>query len=118
MNTKWLGYYERINIELLQCKDEGKDVSGYEDRIKALENLKLKKRKEEAGLILDELAALLAQEGYTYEEPSDLDGIKNARPSGPRRIKTQIPEEKLYDKILGAWLGRCSGCLLGQPIEG
>lgn len=28
-----------------------------------------------------------------------------------------LNDEELYDKILGGWLGRCSGCLLGKPIE-
>ena len=64
MNTTWLGYYERLNIELLQCRDEGKDISGYEDKIKTL----------------DELVALPVQEGYTYQEPSDLDGIRRTMP--------------------------------------
>ena len=27
-------------------------------------------------------------------------------------------DERLTDRLLGAWLGRCAGCLLGKPVEG
>ncbi len=118
MNAKWLSYYERLGTELLQSRDEGKDISGYEDRVKALEQLDPKEREEKSAKILDELAALPVKKGYTYEEPSDLEGIKRARPKGPRKMDLSLSDDELYDKILGAWLGRCSGCLLGQPIEG
>jgi ADP-ribosylglycohydrolase len=26
--------------------------------------------------------------------------------------------QELYDKMYGAWLGRCAGCALGKPVEG
>ncbi|NPV52363.1 MAG: ADP-ribosylglycohydrolase family protein [Firmicutes bacterium] len=29
-----------------------------------------------------------------------------------------LSDEALFDKIYGAWLGRCAGCLLGKPVEG
>jgi len=25
---------------------------------------------------------------------------------------------ELFDRIYGAWLGRCAGCQLGKPVEG
>jgi len=38
---------------------------------------------------------------------------------GPPRASVQLPSAKqLGDRVLGAWLGRCAGCLLGKPVEG
>ena len=51
-------------------------------------------------------------------EPSNLQEIRRLRPKGPRRLNFQFGEEELEDKILGAWLGRSVGCILGIPSEG
>jgi len=51
-------------------------------------------------------------------EPTDLDEIRRARPRGPRRLALEIDDDALYDKMLGAWLGRAAGCVLGIPCEG
>lgn len=56
-------------------------------------------------------------DGYQYIEPSELEGIRAERPDGPRRLDVP-PDDELRDRILGAWLGRCAGCLLGKPVEG
>ncbi len=118
MNTAWLTYSEQLSIELLQSRDEGKDVSGYEKKVEEILKLQGAEREKRAAALMDELAALPVQAGYPYREPSDLEGIQ--RETGERfaRRRVELPEEALYDKILGAWLGRCAGCLLGQPIEG
>jgi len=51
-------------------------------------------------------------------EPSDLQEIRKLRPKGPRRLNFQFGKDELEDKILGAWLGRSAGCILGIPSEG
>jgi ADP-ribosylglycohydrolase len=53
-----------------------------------------------------------------YVEPIPLKRIKAARPKGPRVLPFKLTEEQLYDKMLGAWLGRGAGCMLGIPVEG
>jgi ADP-ribosylglycohydrolase len=52
-----------------------------------------------------------------YVEPSLLPLIRDERPDGPRRLP--VPDgDQLADCLLGAWLGRCAGCMLGKPVEG
>src|SRR5687768_531206 len=42
--------------------------------------------------------------------------VQLARTSQPARKHPSA--EELGDRVLGAWLGRCAGCLLGKPVEG
>ena len=65
----------------------------------------------------EELAALKAKFGENIE-PSDYARIAAARPAGPRAMKFNISHARLRSKLLGAWNGRCIGCLLGKPVEG
>lgn len=55
---------------------------------------------------------------WPYVEPDDLDAIRAQRPDGPRAIAAPLPKEVARDKILGAWLGRAAGCMLGKPVDG
>ena len=52
-----------------------------------------------------------------YTEPSTLEGIAAVRPDGPRQLNL-VFDDRLSDRVLGAWLGRCTGCMLGKPVEG
>ena len=51
-------------------------------------------------------------------EPDDLAAIRRLRPRGPRRIDPTLTDAQLEDRLLGAWLGRSAGCILGIPPEG
>lgn len=100
--------------EIRQREEEGYDVS--EVRVSLAEL-----RREDASrleMMMDRLSRLKMKPGCPYKEPSDLAGIRKERPEGPRRMPLGIPEEELRRKILGGWLGRCAGCLLGKPSEG
>ena len=52
------------------------------------------------------------------EEPIELADIRALRPRGPRKLALRLSEAELYDRVLGAWLGRAAGCMLGIPCEG
>ncbi len=118
----WLKYSDLIDIELMESKDEGKNIKEFEEKVKEIKLMKAGAKKEAlAGGILDEMAGLRAEEGYAYNEPSDLSGIAAGKPKSKLPVvmdKVNVSSAKSYDKIYGAWLGRCAGCLLGQPVEG
>jgi ADP-ribosylglycohydrolase len=52
------------------------------------------------------------------KEPSDFSRIRRLRPAGPRRLTDKMDVSLLEEKIKGAWMGRCAGCILGIPVEG
>jgi len=51
-------------------------------------------------------------------EPIELEAIRTLRPRGPRTLPLALSDDALYDRMLGAWLGRAAGCMLGIPCEG
>ncbi|UCD46202.1 MAG: ADP-ribosylglycohydrolase family protein [Candidatus Bathyarchaeota archaeon] len=73
---------------------------------------------KELDILWAELERLAPRPDFPFHEPSDLEGIREARPEGPRETGYAPSGEELYDRTHGAWLGRCSGCLLGKPVEG
>jgi hypothetical protein len=99
-----------LKAELTQRKQEGCDTRALEDPVQAAIAAG-----DEAHInrVYDELMALPIQADFPFEEPSDLEGIRQRRPAGPR----QLPGAPGYDRFLGAWLGRCAGCALGKPLE-
>ena len=110
-----------LPIEYSQSREEGKNMLDYQQHIdNIIQSDASELRKEElAGNLLDQMYNLPIDESFPYNEPSTLDDIKALRPTFKYKDNnTGISSEKLFDKIYGAWLGRCAGCLLGQPIEG
>ena len=103
-----------VKDEITQRKEEGCDISIAQEalsKIKRKAPLKLKS-------IMTELSKLTPVHDFPYEEPSILAEIKAKRPKGPRTISTGLSKNQILNKILGGWLGRCAGCLLGKPVEG
>lgn len=118
----WLKYSDDLDIELLESNEEGKSTKGMEELVNNIKAMKAGSSKEAlAGIVFDELTVLPVKKEYGYKEPSDLEGIR-ACSSGSNLLtklkKSELSEADLYQKIYGAWLGRCAGCLLGQPVEG
>ena len=115
-----------LQVEKLQLIDEGKDISAIEKEFEEL--MKLDENEDEENFhrkaisLLNKARNLPTKEDYKYYEPSELEEIKVLRPAGPRKLQLNSPytdnDELLYDKLYGALLGRCCGCLLGKPVEG
>ncbi|WP_248962676.1 ADP-ribosylglycohydrolase family protein [Sphaerisporangium perillae] len=65
-----------------------------------------------AAQLLDELAAIPSP----LPEPSGLTEIQASAPGGMRSA-TDVDLDGLRERLLGAWLGRAAGCVLGKPVE-
>lgn len=102
-----------IMEEINQRRDEGCDV---EDFIPLLYSARGKRE-----LLLDlysKISGLEVSKGFRYSEPMKMEEIKREREGKIKELGGPLAEEVLYDKILGGWLGRCAGCILGKPVEG
>lgn len=119
----WLNYGDNLDFEFLQAADEGKDIAAVLMNSNTIKEMSPDNPEREplAAALLDKIAQLPIRASYQHIEPSDIIEIKNARPSAGAIVKPEISNltgEIQFDKVYGAWLGRCAGCLLGQPIEG
>ena len=115
----WELYSANVKAELRQCKDEGRDVEKYEKLAEAIAELDATPIREElANIFYKAIMEAPIKPDYPYAEPSDLEGIRAARPAD--RTEWEKPEktDALSRKFRGAWLGRVCGCLLGKPVEG
>ncbi|MBN1858694.1 ADP-ribosylglycohydrolase family protein [Candidatus Bipolaricaulota bacterium] len=54
------------------------------------------------------------------DEPGTWEAYRKDLPAAPPLAPSQIPiDSRIYeDRILGAWLGKCAGTALGEPVEG
>lgn len=65
-----------------------------------------------------ELANTAPPERMRRREPNAFSQIRALRPDGPRRLLSHPNVGSLRKRMLGAWLGRAAGCMLGVPVEG
>lgn len=112
---------EDLRTERQQCLDEGRDISSVEREFEQLIAADLTERPQQdrALALLDRTIQLPIRAGYEFHEPSDLAGIRGARPKDHATLPSlALSDAVLHDKVYGAWAGRCVGCLLGKPVEG
>ncbi|HLJ56573.1 MAG TPA: ADP-ribosylglycohydrolase family protein, partial [Chthonomonadaceae bacterium] len=107
--------------ERRQCEEEGRDLASVTaefERVLALD-LSDPASQSAAESLLDATVRLPLRAGFAFDEPSDLEAIRAARPSDrPALPALALSEPELADRLYGAWAGRCCGCLLGKPVEG
>jgi len=122
VKDSWLWFTPAdIEIEMKQAADEGKDTSSIKEYAETLLRQGAPNPKEfqkQAADLFDRISLLPLSNDYRYIEPNDLKSIKAERPPDRPEISSDFREHQHYDKIHGAWLGRCAGCLLGKPVEG
>jgi ADP-ribosylglycohydrolase len=62
--------------------------------------------------LMNDIDATPLPESLAASEPDELESMLAAAPGG-----WSGPAETSDDRVLGAWLGRAAGCLLGKPVE-
>jgi ADP-ribosylglycohydrolase len=121
---EWLTLEQVVNDELIQAAEEGKDVSQFKPKLEQINKLPEAQRGVKLQSLNNEMMKAKLRPDYPYVEPTELTEIRRARAQGRRdsmlcgRNQSKLSRRQLFDRIYGAWLGRCSGCLLGKPVEG
>ena len=113
----WEFYPSNLPTEYQQSIEEGLDIERYSDVFASIAKLPKGEMKQKLGDVLFEIITSAKQKaGYAYIEPSELEAIKRLR----KNPSSKMPYDKnsIEDKILGAWMGRVCGCMLGKTIEG
>jgi len=108
------GLRELLYHEVRERFEEGYDID--------IDEFKLRIDKassvEELLSVYGEMVELEIRDDYGYVEPSDWNGICRERAGRFTKFGLRLSTDELRDRILGGWLGRCAGCMLGKPVEG
>ena len=112
----WTTLRELVEHELVQCREEGRDPARLARLVRQLQQAGT----DEARLHKVWAAAVATpmREDFPFDEPSDLATIRRRRARSKPLPKRRWRDAELFDKLHGAWLGRCVGCALGKPLEG
>lgn len=118
MKISWLDLSDRIKYELQQLEEEGNDVSELREEWNGLEdsNLNDENKKVIAENFYNKLEAVQFSVQNEKNEPSEWNEIIRLINPKPETVPS-FSSEFIEDRILGGWLGRSAGCLLGKPIE-
>lgn len=111
----WEFYSSYILNEYQQSIEEGLDIEQYSNVFKAVSQLPKNEIKKKLGDVLFSVILSAKQkEGYSYNEPSDLDSIRELRAA---YSCDEAGMKEIEKKIQGAWIGRICGCMLGKSVE-
>ena len=110
-------YPSDVMAEYKQSFEEGLDIEKHKalfEAVAAMENGPEKSRMSD--IIFETVTSSSLRTDYKYDEPNDLDKIRQLRKE--HKFSEKMPDKEAYrKKLLGAWTGRACGCLLGKPVE-
>ncbi|TSA30638.1 MAG: ADP-ribosylglycohydrolase family protein [Ignavibacteriales bacterium] len=118
MRISWLEISERIKYELQQLEEEGNNISELRSEWQQIEDAKnsVDEFRNKAKAFYQKIENIFSSNKNFENEPSSWNEIVRQC-----HIKTDtIPSfahSFIEDRILGGWLGRSAGCLLGKPVE-
>ncbi|HEY6597372.1 MAG TPA: ADP-ribosylglycohydrolase family protein, partial [Asanoa sp.] len=127
MRVAWVQPEDLLRHELVASREEGRPVDDIEARWLlaggpagppvggATSPPAPPVLRELAVELLDELDARPVP--MDPDEPDSLDDIRATWPPPDPAVRAAPAASGRDDRVLGAWLGRAAGCLLGKPVE-
>lgn len=111
----WEFYPSYIMKEYTQSIEEGLDIEAYKELFVAVSNLPINENQKKLGDILFNIVINAPiRKDFKYIEPSSLREIKALRKSHSYTAKKKGVTE---NQLMGAWMGRICGCMLGKTVE-
>jgi ADP-ribosylglycohydrolase len=115
----WILFAPEMLLEWKQARDEGRDVDFLRTKCEeVVSRSKTDNVEELAKLLKIQLDSAPMVQDYPFFEPSDYPAIQAELHDRRHLFSVPKDDDRLRDKLAGAWSGRISGCLLGKPIEG
>jgi len=111
----WENPQAMLAVESTQLKEEGREPSWIDEMMRSLDLAHA--TSAELAEFLTRLQAAPMRPDFAFVEPSDLEAIRAAREGKSRTRRLTLDDAALFNRMHGAWLGRCCGCALGKPVE-
>ncbi len=118
MRISWIEIPGRIEYELRQLREEAADVADFARRWEDVKRLNLPESefRNRAEAFYSEIEGSFSAARDFPNEPSLWDVASRLCSIEPEEVPSYSPTF-LENRILGGWLGRAAGCLLGKPVE-
>lgn len=115
MKISWLDPLEWVPQELRQQAEAGNEVEELQQRWEQLQAAipDENDRRRAALALLDEMNRTTA----AADAASVSGALTEAVSPGSTLSRLTLSADEIGDRILGGWLGRAAGCLLGKPVE-
>ncbi len=122
MIVRYLDFIERFEYEIIQRHDEGLDVTAERSQLYEIQKQadleSAGKFQQEAQQLLQKLSAKPFPADLAKNEPGEIAEIRQSRAQSDSDFpQLSLELDDQYNAVLGGWLGRAGGCLLGKPIE-
>jgi DNA-binding transcriptional regulator YhcF (GntR family) len=122
MNGNVTDYYQRERLlelmayEAAQLSQEGRQVDL--ERVEAkIRDLRTVGSLSEIQNFYSELEETKREDRFPYVEPDEAEEIRKEA-QRDMRFPSAVDAGRLPDRLRGAVIGRCVGCILGKPVEG
>lgn len=118
MRISWIEISELIKYELQQCEEEGNNVTELRNEWSKLQSLNLSEEKFQTQVenFYRKIETTLSSVNNEQYEPNEWNEIVR-QCNIKQDLTPSFASSFVEDRILGGWLGRSAGCMLGKPIE-